>query len=177
MRVWKDPYSAFNFTLEVDSVIIGGFSEISGLEAEVEVAEYREGGRNAYIHQLPGPAKAASKIILKRGITDAMDLWNWYRVVHKPETDLTGLVTTAVSSATVGVLNLLTGSKPARKTVTIYLKNAQGTSLRWWVVKEAFPVKWNVSNLSANDNAVAFETLELAHHGIVQQGAAPYPTA
>ena len=42
----KDPYLGFNFAVEVDSIVVAGFSEVSGLQSEAEVHEYREGGVN-----------------------------------------------------------------------------------------------------------------------------------
>ena len=50
----RDPYQGFNFLIEIEGLLTGGFSEVTGLESEIEVEEYREGGLNQYIHQLPG---------------------------------------------------------------------------------------------------------------------------
>ena len=36
-----DPYQASNFVIEIEGLLVGGFSECSGLEVEVEVEEYR----------------------------------------------------------------------------------------------------------------------------------------
>src|SRR5271163_262360 len=73
----NDPYLGFNFAVEIDSLVVGGFSEISGLEAETEVHEFREGGVNEFMHKRAGPAKYTN-LVLKRGISDAAGLWSWY---------------------------------------------------------------------------------------------------
>ncbi len=178
VRPWKDPYLTFKFDVEVDGIIIASFNEVSGLETEIEVVDYQEGGRNSFIHQLPGPPQAGSRLTLQRGLTDSQALWSWYREVHKAEGGLLDLAGTAVSSWTTGVLNqliselssILTSEKPGRKNVVIYLNDPKGEPLRWWVFQNVFPVKWSGPELQAEESAVAFEALELAHEGLIKQG-------
>jgi len=43
--------------VEINGLVVGGFSEVSGLEVEIDVEEYREGGKNEYVHYLPTGAK------------------------------------------------------------------------------------------------------------------------
>jgi phage tail-like protein len=50
-----DPYLGFNFLVEIGSLVVGGFSEVTGLQAEVQTEDYREGGVNEYAHKLAGP--------------------------------------------------------------------------------------------------------------------------
>ena len=45
----------FNFAVEIEGLLVGGFTQVDGLSGEVEVEEYREGGVNGYTHKLPGP--------------------------------------------------------------------------------------------------------------------------
>src|ERR1051325_6236656 len=75
----NDPYLAFNFLVEVEGLTVAGFSEATGLHAEVEVEEYREGGVNEYIHRLRGPVRPPTNLVLKRGITDGWTLWRWFQ--------------------------------------------------------------------------------------------------
>jgi len=44
----QDPYRSFNFAVEIDAIMVAGFSEVSGLTAETEVIEYRTGGMLAH---------------------------------------------------------------------------------------------------------------------------------
>ena len=39
----RDPYRSFNFQLEIDGVPLGAFAEASGLTAEGDAVDYREG--------------------------------------------------------------------------------------------------------------------------------------
>ncbi len=77
-----DPYAGFNFVVAISGItddgrsIKGAFSEVSGLEAEIEVIEYRTGAEEACVRKLPGLRKF-SNITLKRGIVGDLALWNW----------------------------------------------------------------------------------------------------
>src|SRR3954468_17189904 len=76
----KDPFKTFNFLVAMDGLVVGGFSEISGLQIETEIEEYKEGGVNDYLHKLPKNSKYLN-LTFKRGLTDSDVLWNWYRNV------------------------------------------------------------------------------------------------
>ena len=67
----KDPYLAFAFRVEMNSIWTGAFSEVSGLQVEIETEDYREGGVNDYMHKLAGPARYPANITLKHGLLDA----------------------------------------------------------------------------------------------------------
>jgi phage tail-like protein len=136
----KDPYVSFQFAVEIDQQIVGGFSEVSGLEIETDVERFREGGVNLYERQLAGPAKFPSRVVLKRGMTDADVLWAWHQDVCK------GLV--------------------RRKDVSIILRDVTGEEQRRWSFRAAAPVKWSGPQFRASGNEVAVETLELVHDGL-----------
>ena len=136
----KDPFLGFNFAVEVRGLVVGGFSEVTGLQAESEVQEYREGGVNEYIHKRAGPIKYPSNLTLKRGITDAAALWPWYR----------------------DVMN----GKIERKNVSIILMDSAGEEKRRWNFQRAYPVKWVGPDLRGATAEVAAETVELAHDGL-----------
>jgi phage tail-like protein len=139
-----DPYADFNFWVEIEGLIVGGFSEVSGLKMEVDVEVYNEGGLNEYPHQLPGRVKQ-NTITLKRGLTDMDTLWPWCRDV------------------TQGIIK--------RRNLTIYLLDEAGLPAMWWDVLQAYPVRWEGPDLRASGNAVALESLVLAYHGLVKPAA------
>lgn len=54
MAARNDPFAAFNFLVDIQGVTKAGFSEVSGLAAEVTPIEYREGGENSLtVRKLP----------------------------------------------------------------------------------------------------------------------------
>lgn len=136
----NDPYRAFNFMVEFEGLLIGGFSEVSGLQIEVEVEDYREGGQNDYVHRIVGPTRHPANLVLRHGLTDLDGLWRWHADGRS------------------------SGAK--RVNGTIYLLDAMRIPAVWWDIREAYPVKWTGPDLNARSNEVALETLELVHRGI-----------
>ncbi len=134
----NDPYLGAHFFVEIDGVDQGGFTECTGLQSEVEVLDVPEGGNNGFIRKLPGRTKFTN-VVLKYGMTDSSDLWEWFQDVSRGDIE--------------------------RKDVSVVLYDSEQTEVRRWNLREAFPSKWVGPAFNADKQAVAIETLELAHHG------------
>src|SRR5262245_10897653 len=80
LGVRVDPYQAFNFMVEIEGIIAGGFSECSGLQVETEIYDYREGGQNDFMHRFAGATKYPP-LVLKHGLTQIDGLWSWHQDV------------------------------------------------------------------------------------------------
>ncbi|MBW4668232.1 MAG: phage tail protein [Cyanomargarita calcarea GSE-NOS-MK-12-04C] len=141
--VTLDPFHAFNFLIEIEGILVGGFSECSGLEVETEYYDYREGGVNEYVHRFIGPTKY-QPLVLKHGLTVINGLWTWHQEV-----------TQAIDTGTF-----------KRRNGTVYLLSKQKIPIKWWNFKDAFPCKWTGPQLKADSGDVAFESVELAHRGL-----------
>jgi phage tail-like protein len=135
----KGPYLSFRFLVEIEGLVVGGFSEVSGLQAETQVEEYREGGVNDFIHRLPKETRYQN-ITLKRGITDSDALWKWHQ-------------------------NVVNG-RVVRKSGYIILLDSEGNETWRWSFIDAYPTKWVGPDLKGDSSTVAFETIELVHNGI-----------
>ena len=133
------PYLNFRFVVEIDSLVSGGFTEVSGLEREIETEEYDEGGVNTHTHTLR-TGVTAPNLVLRRGLTDANTLWNWLQQVADGDVE--------------------------RKTVLVFLQDTTGQPARGWAFSEAYPVRWAGPEFTAENGDVALETLELTHTGI-----------
>lgn len=134
----NDPYKNFNFLVEIDGIARAAFSEVSGLESETSVVEYRTGSEPG-TRKLPGLTKY-SNIVLRRGITQDRDLWNWRQTV-------------------------VTGSAE-RRNGSIVLLDDDRTEVVRWNFRNGWPCKWQGPALNAKNNEVAIETLEIAHEGL-----------
>jgi phage tail-like protein len=134
-----DPYSGFQFRVEVLGIQVGGFTQISGLDREVQVEDFREGGLNDHTHKLATVTKYQN-LSLKRGICDATELWLWHQ----------------------DVIN----GKIERRAVTIVLTDSLGKDKWRWIFADAYPVKWSGAELNATSSAVFVENVEFAHNGI-----------
>lgn len=133
------PYLSFRFRVEIEKIEVAQVSEVTGLQFETEIETYEEGGVNDYVHQLPKKTKYP-RIILKRGITDMDGFWKWYQ---------------EVVSGTF-----------ARRNISVILMDVTGKDKWRWNFSQAYPVKWTGSELKAESNTVAFESIELVHNGM-----------
>jgi phage tail-like protein len=152
----SQPVSSFslgNLVLAVAGAqTTAGFSEISGLEATMEVENYDAGGSNGATLRFPGRIKWAN-LVFKRGVlpyrdpTDTSDFWSW--------------------------LQSYLDGQGIRKDGTITLLNeAQRPALVWgW--QRGLPMKWSGVTMNAQQSQVVIEQMEIAHEGLtlVQSGS------
>lgn len=134
----NDPYKAFNFLVEIDNVARAAFSEVSGLESETAVIEYRTGSEHV-MRKLPGLTKFGN-ITLRRGVTQDRELWDWRQAIVE--------------------------GNPDRRNGSIILLDDQRNPVVRWNFRNGWPCKWEGPALNAKANEVAIEMLEIAHEGL-----------
>ncbi|MTV50355.1 phage tail protein [Heliobacillus mobilis] len=131
--------AVFRFWVELDGVLVGGFSEVTGLESRLETEEYREGGLNDYVHVLP-KGKRNTPLVFKRGITKSSALWDWYMCEQK--------------------------DPKKRKNGSVILLSYAGEEVCRWNFFDSYPVRWSGPDLKSDGNAVAVEAIEIVHKGL-----------
>jgi phage tail-like protein len=138
----QDPLISAWFGVEFQGQVVGAFRECTGLGSENEVVEYKASTDKGkfVIKKVPGNLKW-NNITLKRGITDAMDLWKWRGLVEQGKVD------------------------EARKNGTITMFNHQGEPVAKWEFTNAWPSKLSGPSANAGNNEVAIEELEITHEG------------
>jgi phage tail-like protein len=134
------PLSKFHFSVDWGGTKIG-FTEVSGLDVETEVIEYRQGASPEYNKiKMPGMQKF-SNITLKRGTFKSdNEYYTWWNTVK---------------------LNTI-----ERRDITIKLLNEDHDPVVIWKVKNAWPTKIQSTDLKADGNEVAIESMELVHEGL-----------
>ncbi len=137
-----DAYLPLAQALLVPLIANAAFQEVKGLGADLEVLPYAEGGINDHVHQLP-VRHTWSRLSLKRGLARGVALWDWYQ-------------------------SGLTGSLGSRRDGAIFLLDESGVPSVAWTFSAGIAVKWTGPELSATTAAVAVETLEIAHQGLIQ---------
>jgi len=137
------PLVKFHFQVEWSGTKIG-FTEVSGLDVETEVVEYREGSSKEYSKlKMPGMQKY-SNITLKRGTFKSdNEYFAWWNTVK---------------------LNTI-----ERRDITISLLNEEHEPVVTWKVKNAWPTKIQSTDLKADGNEVAIESMEIVHEGLTIQ--------
>ncbi len=137
----EDPYRSYNFIVEIYSIAVAGFSEVSGLSGDTDVVEYREGTDvSMAVRKLPGRPKWGTNLTLKVGMTTSRVLWQWRLAIINGNVD--------------------------RRNGAVVLLDEQRNRVAEWQFENAWVVKYEGPALNAKGNDVAVETLELAHEGM-----------
>src|SRR5262249_47902712 len=125
----KNPYSAFNFIVEIDGAQIAAFQEVSGLDGENQAMEYREGADAMNtVRKLPGIEKYPN-LTLKRGLTGSTALWDWRKEVRDGST-----------------------SFPPTRNVVISLQDEQHKAVYKWKLTNAWCCKLSGPSLNGKGN-------------------------
>lgn len=136
-------YPPVGFHFRVEFVDLGNgndtrFQSVSGLNAEYDTESFKEGGENRFEHKLPVRTKFPD-LSLKRGMLTDSKVLKW-------------------------CLDALQNRVIDPRTIQVTLLNEKHEPLRVWSVFNAWPRKWQVSDLNAQENSVVIETLELSYN-------------
>ncbi|HZS37285.1 MAG TPA: phage tail protein [Polyangia bacterium] len=137
-----DPYAAHNFLVEIEGLLVGGFTHVSGLEGSIATDDRVEGGVNGFVHKI-FKETTYPNLVLSHGLIDIDSLWGWFDRTSR------------------GIIR--------RKHGTIMLLDAQRLPVMWWDFLDALPVKWSGPAFdAAQDGQVAIESVELIHRGLTK---------
>jgi len=136
------PPVGFHFSVSFDSSVSEHehdckFQTVSGLSVEMETESIKEGGENRFVHLLPVRSKYPN-LILKRGLFNDSDVIRWCLDAFEN-------------------LNI----QPADMLVS--LLNENNDPLKTWKIKQAWPLKWEVDDLNAEESKLVIETIELSY--------------
>jgi phage tail-like protein len=131
-------------------VVVGGFSECTGLEMTMKVEDYREGGNNGTVLKFPGRVEW-SPITLKKGMGAGQTLWDWHYGFAEGK-----------GKRRDGLIILLTD---------LHLPN------NIWYFRDGLPTKYTGPAMNAGQNSVAIEAVEIVHQGIYQVPFVGYASA
>jgi len=137
----NDPYRNFRFRVVIDGIQTAAFADATIPDTSTEAVDYREGIDSTHSRKLSGLTKFGN-ITLKKGLTDSMELYNWRKTIEEK------------------------GAVGNRKSLSIILIDEQGNEKAQWDIVEAWPIKYDVSALSAKGNEVSIESIEMVHEGV-----------
>jgi len=141
--VW--PMPKFYFEVKWDSEVMS-FQEISGLDVEAQVIEYRHGDSKEFSTiSMPG-LKKSGNVTMKKGVFKSDNkFWDWFSQIK---------------------MNTI-----KRVPVTISLLDEGGAPTMVWTLTNAWPAKITGTDLKSEGNEVAIESIEIAHEGLVIDNA------
>ncbi len=138
-----DPLVGFHYAVEIQGMVTGYFVECSGLGSEHEVIEHKvvDTGGHETIMKIPGRMKWEN-VVLKRGITNNMDIWSWRKKVEDGKV------------------------KEARANGSIVMFDREFTEVARWNFENAWPVSVKGPQVKSDSNEVGIEELTIAHEGL-----------
>lgn len=145
MADWEDPLVGFHFSIDIQNGKISGyFTECSGLGSEHEVVEHKvtKDGKEI-VMKLPGRMKWED-VVLKRGITSSMDIWDWRKQVE--DGDVIG----------------------ARSDGSIIMYDQSLSPVAQWDFERAWPKKISGPQPKSDSNEIGIEELTITHEYITR---------
>lgn len=147
------PIAKFRFLVEFDvdgETVKAGFTEVSGLDKETEVIEYREGADVTKYKRIILGLSKANRVTLKRGVFNddsKLQFYNWWsKTIDKQATE------------------------DAQKEVVIKLMDELGDDpVVTWKLNKAVAVKMQSTDMKSDGNEIAIESIELVHEGLTIQ--------
>lgn len=141
--VW--PLPKFYFEVKWDTQVMS-FQEVSGLDVEAQVIEYRHGDNPVFSTiKMPGIVQSGN-VTMKKGVfVSDNKFWDWYNQIK---------------------MNTI-----KRVPVTISLLDEAGAPTMVWTLANAWPTKITSTDLNAEGNEVAVEEIEIVHEGVTISNA------
>lgn len=133
-----DALAGYHFSIEIDSISIGQFQEVSGITSELDVIELKSNTADGkyVLHKLPGNRKPPT-ITLKRGKDSSMELWQWHQKIYQGKV------------------------ADARKNGSIVMYDYEGKEVSRYNFTNAWPSKISISAMKAGSNEVLMEEVTL----------------
>lgn len=139
-NIW--PLPKFYFTVTFDNGVTGSFMEVTGLETETKIIEYRHGDNPSfYPIKMPGLGRVGNVTLRKGVFVSDVGFWNWYNQI---------------------AMNTI-----KRATITVNLLDQTGAPKYVWTLNSAWPTKLTGTDMKSEGNEVAVEALEVAFETMV----------
>jgi phage tail-like protein len=113
------------------------FQEVNGLDVEMEMDTYVEGGQNRFSWKLPRRTQY-SDLVLKRGMFIGSGIVLWCQ-------------------------NAFENFVFEPTNITIALLNDLHVPIQAWYIVNAIPKKWSISSFNAQENSIVVESITLSY--------------
>ena len=142
-QVW--PLPKFYFTVQFGSTVVK-FQEVSGLETETHVIEYRHANSPVFAPiKMPGLARVGNVTLRKGMFVNDSGFWDWY--------------------------NQMKMNTIKRSDVIVTLLDETGGPKMVWTLIKAWPVKITGTDLKSEGNEVAVESVKIAFETMSVKGS------
>ena len=139
------PVNRFHFEVEIEGSTIS-FQEVTGLESQTEVIEYRHGDSEIFSPNKSAGLVKTSNLVLKKGIFhDDEEMLEFFKAITEEKAYYT---------------------QDDRMDITVTLLDEQAEAVMSWSITNAFPIKYSGTDLKSDANEIAIETIEFAYEEI-----------
>lgn len=140
------PMPKFHFSVEWGGSKIA-FTEVSGLNKEMDIIEYRFGNSPDFFKYKMPSMKKNGNITLKRGtFAGDNEFYEWYNTV---------------------AMNLV-----ERRSITISLLDESHKPVIVWKLRDCFVLSLKCTDMKSDANELAIDTVEIANHGFTMEHVA-----
>ena len=137
MASHPDPLEGSNFIVDFAGTDDASFSHVDLPVALLDEVAYRSGDDKANEPRKQPGLASYSHLVLSRGLTTNLDLWNWWEAAHN-------------------------GDPSVDRNVVVRLLDGTGQLVLSWKFRNAFPAVYRLSPLDAAASDLVVETVELA---------------
>ena len=146
-NLFADPLKSFRFLISIDGLAVGAFSQFSGIKMEVQTIQARGGNDHRGVQTYVPVLTTYEPVTLTKGVIGQSEFANW------------------IYSAAADRVSGPTGSG-LRKTVEIIALDDMGAKAVIWTLKDAMPIRYEVSPMDGTRSEVLTESLTLAYTGM-----------
>ncbi|KYF86341.1 hypothetical protein BE20_29390 [Sorangium cellulosum] len=150
-------------------LLLGAFSEVSGLNVELEIEAFSAGGMNAAPMKFVKAGKHPN-LVLKRGVTFNTDIWDWHQQVlygQDPMIRKSGVILLLERGSLV--------NKAGQGSGFDLLAQLTRPPIAAWFFERGLPERLTGPQLEAKSSAIAIEQLEISHEGLTRVSLAAIP--
>jgi phage tail-like protein len=139
-NIW--PVPKFRFSVDWGDQKDIPFQEVSGLDMENDIIEYRHGDSPVFSTvKMSNSRNLGGYVILKKGLFKSDNpFWDWYNQIK---------------------MNTI-----ERQTLVIKLLDEQNNVTMAWSLKNAWPTKISATDLESNADEIAVDSVEIIHEGL-----------
>ena len=116
------------------------FQKVAGIGSSISTRKFNEGGENLFVHRLPDRVEYEN-LVLERGLV---------------------LIPSLISPVKKLFEDAMEKTKFNPCDVLVILHGTKAIPLAAWKFRNAFPVKWKISDFNASDEAIVVDHMELA---------------
>ncbi len=117
------------------------FKEVSGISKDLGIEEITSGGENRFKYRLPNVSSSQNLVLKRAIIPTGSKLISWC------SSTMDDGLATAIQT----------------KDVSVNLLDNEGKVLKKWTFYNAYPVKYDVSDLKSQESEILIESIELAY--------------